>query len=170
MRCSLIIKLFDSQMKPKTELIAAIGEATRLFQDSTDAFDDAACAALGINRTDLKCLGMIVEANSISAGELAAGMGLTRGAMTTALDRIERAGYARRVADPDDRRGIRVELTPSCMRSLEAIWGGIRREGEAMMSGYTAAELATVLRFIQEARALQQRDTQRVRKLKLGNT
>lgn len=157
-------------MTSKAELIAAIGEATRRFQDSTNEFDDAACAALGINRTDLKCLGMVLEAGSISAGELAAGLGLTRGATTTALDRIERAGYARRVADPADRRGVRIELTPGCLRALEAIWGGIRAQGEAMMAGYTAADLATVLRFIEEARAMQQRDTQRVRKLKLGGT
>jgi hypothetical protein len=43
------------------ELIRAIGDAVHLYQDATDAFDDAACAALGLNRTDLKCLNVIAQ-------------------------------------------------------------------------------------------------------------
>src|SRR5262245_11456141 len=82
----------------RAELIAAIGTATQLYQDATDAFDDAACAALGLNRTDLKCLSVIAQRGPVAVGEIGKAAGLTRGAMTTALDRIEHAGYARRTS------------------------------------------------------------------------
>lgn len=47
----------------------------------------------------------------LSAGQLAEGMGLSSGAMTNRLDRLEEAGLVRRLADPDDRRGVLVEPT-----------------------------------------------------------
>ena len=47
----------------------------------------------------------------LSAGELAEGLGLSSGAMTNRLDRLEAAGLVRRLPDPDDRRGVLVEPT-----------------------------------------------------------
>lgn len=47
----------------------------------------------------------------LSAGELAENLGLSSGAMTNRLDRLEEAGLVRRVPDPNDRRGVLVEPT-----------------------------------------------------------
>ena len=47
-----------------------------------------------------------------SPPELAAEAGLTTGAVTAVIDRLERAGYARRVRDDEDRRRVKVEVTP----------------------------------------------------------
>ena len=94
------------------ELISEI----RRSQNATDRFDQAVADALGLNRTDLRCLDILEREGSVTAGRLAQATGLTSGAMTTALDRLERAGYARRVHDASDRRRVLVEVTPQSIR------------------------------------------------------
>src|SRR5262245_11770786 len=151
----------------RTELMAAIGSATQLYQDATDAFDDAACATLGLNRTDLKCLGVIAQRGPVAVGEIGKAAGLTRGAMTTALDRIEQAGYARRLRHPDDRRGVLVELTDKARKAIEAIWGPYVRNAETFFSTYSVSDLKAILRYLQEGRSAQEANMARVKTLRL---
>ena len=54
--------------KMRAETIQAIGMAMELFQEATDAFDDTAAAALGLNRTDLKCVNIIVRHGPVAPG------------------------------------------------------------------------------------------------------
>jgi len=147
--------------------IEAIGRAVQAYQDATDAFDATACEMLGINRTDLKCLSIIAQNNRIAVGQIGKAAGLTRGAMTTALDRIERAGYAHRVRHPEDRRGVLVELTDKAKRAIDAIWGEYARRGESFFADYSDADLGAVLRYLEEGEAAQHANRQRVRKLKI---
>ena len=65
------------------------------FQDATDEVDEAVADRLLLNRTDLRCLSVLSRVGAMSAGALATAAGLTRGAMTTALDRLETAGFVR---------------------------------------------------------------------------
>jgi DNA-binding MarR family transcriptional regulator len=151
----------------RAELIDAVGRAVQLYQSATDAFDDAACAALGINRTDLKCLSVIAQREPVAVGEIGKAAGLTRGAMTTALDRIEGAGYARRLRHPDDRRGVLVELTPIARKAIDAVWGEYVRNAESFFSGYSTSDLSVILRYLQEGRSAQEVNTERVKALRL---
>ena len=98
---------------------------------------------------------MIAAREPVSVGEIAHAVSLTRGAATTALDRVERKGYARRIRDPDDRRGVLLELTEKARQEAGAIWAPVVSAGERMMSGYTDAELEVVLRFLRDAIAVQ---------------
>ena len=84
----------------------------RAYQTSNDNFDQAIADRLGMNRTDMRCVDLIDQAGGMTAGELARAADLTTGAVTAVIDRLERAGMARRVADPADRRRVRVEVTP----------------------------------------------------------
>ena len=68
-----------------------------------------------------------------SAGMLAADLQLSSGAMTNRLDQLEKGGLVKRLPDPDDRRGVLVELTPKGRRvHQEAI--GIQAEREALLA------------------------------------
>lgn len=136
-------------------LVTAIGKAVQAFQDATDLFDEAAAARLGINRTDLRCLGVVAARGPVSVGEVGRAVELTRGAATTALDRVERAGYVRRVRHPQDRRGVLVEITQEGLDAAGAIWAPLVAAGGRMLAAYSEAELTTILRFLDEARALQ---------------
>lgn len=90
------------------ELIAEL----RRSQAATDRYDQAVADTLGINRTDMRCLDVIESEGPVAAGRLAEATGLTTGAITTVLDRLEKRGFARRVPDPRDRRRVLVELDP----------------------------------------------------------
>ena len=58
-----------------------------------------------------KVLGTLLHGSCDSPGELSNALELSSGAMTNRLDRLEQAGFVRRARDPEDRRGVKVELT-----------------------------------------------------------
>ena len=148
------------------ELIAALSELIPAAQTETQAVDEAAAVRLGINRTDLRCLGTIAMRGSLSASKLAESIGLTRGAMTTALDRLEQAGFIRRIHDRLDRRSITVEATPAATKAIREIWEPIRVEGLALLQAYGDAELELLSRFFKDYCALQQTHATRIRRPK----
>lgn len=74
-------------------------------------------ARLGLNVTDGECLDFILEKRSVSAGELAELTGLTTGAITSVIRRLQAAGFVRTKKDPGDRR--RVIVTPVAERAAE---------------------------------------------------
>src|SRR5437763_10548628 len=109
-------------------------------QDS--AFDNLAAERLGVNETDLHCLNIIENSGGLTAGELAAHSGLTNGAITGVLDRLERVGFARRVSDPADRRRVQVEVTPAFYKRADRIWGPMAADWKATLAKrFTAEEL-----------------------------
>jgi DNA-binding MarR family transcriptional regulator len=129
--------------------------ANRRYQQGTDALDQAASELLGINRTDARCIDIVLQRGSISAGELAVAAGLSPGAVTTALDRLERAGYARRVRDGDDRRRVLVEPTERIAQLAEEIYGPLRRSGGALLERFSARQVDAITRFLEGAAELQ---------------
>src|SRR5262245_24946967 len=147
------------------ELIARVGQRVQAFQDATDQVDEAVARRLGLNRTDLRCLSVLSQAGSMTASALAEAAGLTRGAMTTALDRIERKGYLRRVWDQKDRRAVRVEMAPKALEQVGALYGPLAQAGLRLLRKYTADELAAVVKYLEDGCELQRAHAQRIRAL-----
>ncbi len=81
-----------------------IREVTRL----TLAFSQQMASQLGVTMTDLECLNLVAAGGDVTAGALAASTGLTTGAITGAIDRLERAGLVERRSDETDRRKVLV--------------------------------------------------------------
>jgi DNA-binding MarR family transcriptional regulator len=150
----------------KDELIGRGIYAARASETATDRFDRAACEALGINRTDARCLDIVDnEGGSISAGRLAELSGLTTPAVTSVLDRLEAKGYARRVPDANDRRRVLVETTPLLRSRAETIWGPLAVEGRQALDHLTADQLNGVIEFFRISRELNERHAERIRGL-----
>lgn len=147
----------------KQELITEVGRRIQAFQDATDEMDEAVAARLGVNRTDLRCLSVVSQAGAMTPSALADATGLTRGAMTTALDRLERAGYLRRVRDQEDRRSVRVELATEAVKGVQELYGPIAAEGARMLQKFTAAELSLVLKILDESSRMQRDHAKRIR-------
>jgi DNA-binding MarR family transcriptional regulator len=134
---------------PKERLISELVELFRDSGNQDSAFDNLAAERLGVNRTDLHCLNIIENSGGLTAGELAAEAGLTTGAVTGVIDRLERVGYARRVPDPSDRRRVKVEVTPGFYARAAKIWGPMRRDwGEVLSSRFTTEQLERVADFL----------------------
>ncbi len=134
--------------KTKKELIRELVDATRANQVATDKMDEAGGLALGVNRTDGRCLDLIDQAGRISAGELATQAGLTTGAMTAVLDRLEKKGYVRRVPDPDDRRRVLLEVTGEMQTRAWALWGAISERAMPRLEKLTASEIEFLIDFM----------------------
>jgi DNA-binding MarR family transcriptional regulator len=152
--------------RQKRELVDELVSEFRVSGNQDGAFDNLAAERLGVNRTDLHCLNAIENAGGLTAGELARETGLTTGAVTGVIDRLERAGYARRVPDPEDRRRVKVEVTPGFYSRADKIWGPLAADWERSLSGrFTAAELERVIEFLRTTNEVGRRHMERVRNL-----
>jgi DNA-binding MarR family transcriptional regulator len=140
------------------ELIAEV----RASQSATERFDQAVADALGVNRTDMRALDVLQQNGAVSAGELAERTGLTTGAMTTALDRLERAGYARRVRDSADRRRVLVEATAKASTDAGRFYGEHSELSERLYDRYTQDDLEMLLGFVREGRVFNEEHAARV--------
>lgn len=148
---------------PLDELIAEF----RRSCNQDDAFDVLAADVLGLNQTDLHCVNIIENAGGVTAGELAVQSGLTTGAVTGVIDRLERAGYARRVPDPADRRRVRVEVTPQFYESASHVWGPISADWETTLSEqFTEQQLGHALEFLRAVNQISARHLERLRALR----
>jgi DNA-binding MarR family transcriptional regulator len=127
--------------KSKAQLMDEIAMAFRQAQNRTQVFDELVADRLGINTTDLLCLDLIEQNGRLTAGRLAELAGLTTGAVTGVIDRLERVGYARRLRDESDRRRVLVELTDEAVTKTHAIYGPFKEEWDRLLSRYTADQL-----------------------------
>jgi DNA-binding MarR family transcriptional regulator len=128
----------------KAKVIDEIAELARVSSLTTDLFDDAVCDALGVNRTDLRVLDVLERIGPLPAGRLAEETGLSPGAMTASIDRLEDAAHARRAPDPSDRRRIMVEITPAARERAWKLYGPQKQAYDGAMSGYTIKELEAI--------------------------
>ena len=150
----------------KEQLATDLIRLAREHEAANDAFDEVAARKLGVNRTDLKCLSIIENEGPMTAGRLAELTGLTSAAVTAILDRLERAGYARRVRAEQDRRQVIVELTPLVAERGEPIWGPLGRDAQAAFARMSVEELKSVIEFFRWGRDLNKRHIARVQELR----
>lgn len=102
--------------------------ACRRLHAAIDQLDDKTARLLQVSRNDLRCLNLL-ENGPVTPKSLASSLNLTSGSVTSLLDRLERKNFVRRIAHPQDRRALLVELQPKAFAEI----GGIYRIfGEAV--------------------------------------
>jgi DNA-binding MarR family transcriptional regulator len=141
----------------KRQLFQRLINEVRASQTATQRFDQAVADSLGLNRTDMRCVDILDREGRMTAGELAAQTGLTSGAITTAIDRLEQRGFARRVRDGDDRRRIYVELTASAREQASGFYTEHAQLAESLYAQYTEAQIELLLEFVHRSRAFNER-------------
>jgi DNA-binding MarR family transcriptional regulator len=122
-------------------LIDEMSRAVRAQQNAIDAFDEAAAQALGLSRSDLRALDVLQQRGRLAAGELAHAARVSRGSMTGLVDRLESAGFVRRIHDTADRRRIFVELSDEGLRRALTVYAPVVEHGWAAAEGMTDDEL-----------------------------
>jgi len=148
----------------RARLYLELGGEVRANQRATDVVDDLVCQLLGVNRTDARCLDILDEHGRMSAGDLAQKSGLTTGAITAVIDRLERAGYARRVPDPSDRRRVLVEPTEKAYEaSMELMVAPMGELTKPMAGQYTDEQLRLIIEFTRQGREIQERHAEWLR-------
>jgi DNA-binding MarR family transcriptional regulator len=138
----------------------------RINQNAADTMDAAVADLLGVNRTDVICLDILARLGTVPAGRLAEESRLTTGAITAVLDRLEKAGYVRRAADPTDRRRVLVETTDRFRELAELAWGPVAEELIASGTRFTREQLDGIGEFLRLGSELSYR---RAEELSEGN-
>ena len=133
-------------------IITEVGLELEELRQAADRLDEVVAAQLSLNRTDLRCLGVLYRRGRVTAGELADESGLTPGAITTVLDRLERGGYANRVADPNDRRRVLVISTAATREIGARVYGEVEVAGRTELDGRSADELEVIRDYLRRTR------------------
>ncbi|TQM37935.1 MarR family winged helix-turn-helix transcriptional regulator [Pseudonocardia cypriaca] len=134
------------------------------FGDAAGVVDAAAADVFGVNPTDLRILGAVLD-GPLTAGQVAAAVHLSPAAATTAIQRLVARGHLTREPDPEDRRRAVVALTPSARELAERIYGPVGEAGVAEMQRWSAAELELIADFLERGRAVQLAQAARIRAL-----
>jgi DNA-binding MarR family transcriptional regulator len=147
-RPQVAARLARGQSKKRTALLQELIQVNRAYQSAVEKMDQAFCRLLGVNRTDGHCLDVIDQRPGLTAGELATAVGLSPGAVTTALDRLEQRGFITRTRDPEDRRRVTLKLTPDANRLAWETYGPLGEMGEPLIGDLSDKELETIIRFL----------------------
>ncbi|GAA1076539.1 MarR family transcriptional regulator [Nocardiopsis composta] len=97
---------------------------------------------LGLRLIDVQAAHLVTQAGPLTAGALAERLGTPTATTTRVIDRLERAGYVRRVRDPHDRRRVAVEAVPGGMGEADAMFEPTRRHLAALGERYTPEQVA----------------------------
>lgn len=111
-------------------------------------FRNAIGRKLGLNITDSECLSLLSIRGTSNPTELARYTGLTSGATTAMLDRLEKARFIRRLPNPRDRRGVLIEINKHYTESAGPLVSGIQKAHHDLLEGYSEKELETIANFL----------------------
>jgi DNA-binding MarR family transcriptional regulator len=133
----------------RNEIVGYLGAASE--------FDEGLAKKLKLSRTDMRCLDLIGRLGPMTAGRLAEESGLTTGAVTFILDRLEEAGMVTRRRDTEDRRRVWIEIVPEAQERLQRLQQPIAEEMRQLAQRFKADELAVVRDFMRQAKEVFQR-------------
>ena len=149
----------------RQDLVQALHLGFRQMSAGAVMFHQAIADRLGLHVTDHKCADLILRKGSMTAGALANLTGLTTGAITGVVDRLEGAGLARRVPDPEDRRRVVIEMVPHSRQAAAVanLFSGIAQATSKLLDGYSDQELALLLDIVERLNALSHEETIKLR-------
>jgi len=155
----------SSSQKTRDEIIQDLSVQFRYTSANSVLFSQAVADKVGLHPTDNECLDYLMLNGAATAGQLATLTGLTTGAVTAVIDRLERAGYVKREQDAKDRRKVLVvpqeekiyrEIAPHAMKMFIAF--------EQTCTDFSDEELGVVMRFMTKANELATQTIADVRK------
>jgi DNA-binding MarR family transcriptional regulator len=141
-------------LPPRPELLKDLDETLRKVGAQSVLLSDTVSKLVGVNATDLECLDLLGLAGPTTAGRLATHTGLTTGAMTSVIDRLERAGLARRLRNTEDRRSVLVEAMPDRLREIEAMYQPLAVAVARLNEEYGDRQLSVVVDYLSRALTL----------------
>ncbi|HEY3127149.1 MAG TPA: MarR family transcriptional regulator [Candidatus Limnocylindria bacterium] len=136
--------------RKRAELVASIRAGFQRVSGQSVVLSGVIAEKFGLAPSDLECLGFLQLEGPITAGRLAQLTGLTTGAVTRMIDRLEAGKYVRRRDDPNDRRRVVVELNPERMKEFAPFYGPMAENSTQLLARYTDEELALIVDLLDE--------------------
>ncbi len=136
-------------MKSKEELMSELSQSVQRSGTLTVIHTNAIADKIGLSATEFEAVDIITNNQPVSAGQLATFCGLTTGAVTGLVDRLERAGFVRRKSDPDDRRRVLLEhvQVPQIESKVRQLYQPIAVAYETLLNKYTPEQLEFLLEY-----------------------
>jgi DNA-binding MarR family transcriptional regulator len=136
-----------SRGKARAALVQELEEAMRRSSAQGVLFGQAVANVAGISNSDLECMDFLNLEGRVTAGRLAEVTGLTTGAITGVVDRLEKAGYVRRERDDADRRKVFIAVAPEAAAKIGRFYVPMQQAMHKLWSTYSEAELQLLVRF-----------------------
>jgi DNA-binding MarR family transcriptional regulator len=140
-----------TSQESKQALVGRLMPAMRRSSAAGVLHGQAIARKVGINSSDLECLDLILLNGPSTAGEIARRTGLTSGAVTGLIDRLERLGLVERMADAHDRRKVLVRVREDKIGPIGALFAPLEKSMQTILAGYSREELGMLLDFFERA-------------------
>lgn len=153
----------SSQVEKREELLARLSyELGRELSARTVMFHSAVAEKMGLSVTEHKALDLLSRSGPVSAGRLAELTGLTSGAITGMVDRLEKAGFVERMADPRDRRKVIIRSVDAKYEDVVWIFDSLGQAVNELLRGYSDEELAVIHAFVTRTVQLMEEQTRKL--------
>jgi DNA-binding MarR family transcriptional regulator len=139
-----------SRAKTRAALMQELEHAVRRSSGSGAIFGQTVANYAGISSSDHECIDFLNLEGRVTAGRLAEVTGLTTGAITGVVDRLEKAGFVRRERDAQDRRKVFIAIVPENIARISKCYEPLQKAMLELWSRYSDAELQLLIRFADE--------------------
>ena len=146
-----------------SDLVELLTREVRKFIAGSILFNERVAASVGLNGTDLQFLNLLGLQEAVTPGDLARWSGLTTGGVTVVLDRLEKAGYVKREANPTDRRSTIIRPVATRLRKLGSVYQSKSDSLIGAVSEYRNTELQVILDFFRRTNAAELHSRERTK-------
>lgn len=144
----------------RSELLRANLQLGRELSARTLMFHAAIAEKVGLSATEHKALDLLSRAGALTAGQLAELTGLTTGAITGLVDRLEKIEFVRRERDPSDRRKVLIYPNlEKIEREIAPLFASMSQQMQTLLSRYSEQELTIIQSFVSQSIAVLQEET-----------
>ncbi|TPD69792.1 MarR family winged helix-turn-helix transcriptional regulator [Flavobacterium microcysteis] len=134
------------------DLLQQFRQASRQYSDASIFMHEAIARKAGLAGSDHKYLGLILQHKELTAGELSKSTGLTSGAVTGLIDRLEKKKLLKRKFTKDDRRKvIIVPNEENAMKLLQPLFVELQQKTTALIASFSPSEMEAIKRYFSEA-------------------
>lgn len=155
--------------KSRKQLEMTVALSVREYSIGSVLFRHAVGDRLGINVTDMECLGILFFKGIATPSELSHYTGLSSGATTAMLDRLEKSGLIKRQPNPQDRRGTYIVIVKKAAKRVEPLFVSARHAQNNLMAGYSEQELALLADFFQRSNQIWEQERAKLKNIPKKN-
>jgi MarR family transcriptional regulator, organic hydroperoxide resistance regulator len=135
----------------RADLIAGFDRETRRMGSMATLHNHAVADHMGVHLTDQECIDLLDWAGPLTAGEIGSHLGLTSGAVTGLIDRLEAGGWVQRERDPQDRRRVFVHMSGERGAELWPLYQPLAEAIDAYRDRLSPRDLRVVVEFLEFA-------------------
>ena len=159
-----------SRPKLRAALMQELEHALRRSSGQGVIFGQAVANRVGISSSDLECMDFLVMEGRVTAGRLAELTGLTTGAITGVVDRLEKAGFVKRERDESDRRKVFITTIPANTAKIGVLYEKLHRAVMKDWMNYSDEELRLLLRFAEQSYETMRAATSELKEMEIPKT